>query len=150
MLHFEFQTWIQASPEKVWAFHEREDIFELLAPPGGKPEVLVRKGKLHTGSRVEFLVPILGPLKVKWLALHVHHEEGLSFTDEQIRGPFRYWLHEHRFEPENGGTRLVDRIRCSLPLGSVSDWVAGWVVGLQVRSMFRHRHAVTKRMCEGG
>ncbi|MBL8229781.1 MAG: SRPBCC family protein [Bryobacterales bacterium] len=147
MLHFEFQTWIQATPGHVWAFHERDDIFDLLAPPGPKPQVLLRKGKLRTGSRVEFLVPI-GPLKVKWLALHVNHEDGLFFTDEQIRGPFRYWLHEHRFEPENGGTRLVDRIRCSLPLGPLSDWVVGWLVGLQVKSMFRHRHAVTKRMCE--
>lgn len=147
MMRFLFETTIQATPEKVWAFHERDDIFDLLAPPGPKPALLVRKGKLATGARVEFLVPI-GPFKVRWLALHVAHEEYRSFVDEQIRGPFHYWVHEHRFEPVDGGTRLVDKIDCSLPLAPVSDWLMGWMVGAQIKAMFRHRHEVTKRMCE--
>jgi ligand-binding SRPBCC domain-containing protein len=148
MLRFEASVWIHAPVEKVWAFHERDDILDLLSPPKGKPHIVARKGKLATGSRVEFLVPI-GPFRVRWLALHVDHEMNHFFVDEQIRGPFRYWKHEHLMEPEKDGTRLTDRILFSLPLAPVSDWLAGWLVKMQVRALFHHRHAITRRLCEG-
>ncbi len=37
--------------------------------------------------------------------------------DVQLTGPFRHWHHTHRFEPRDGGTSIVDRVRYSLPLG---------------------------------
>ncbi|MDX1983908.1 MAG: SRPBCC family protein [Bryobacteraceae bacterium] len=146
MPHFEFTSWIDAPLEKVWAFHEREDVLRLLAPPG--TEVVSRKGGLETGARVEFRAPVLGPLKVRWLALHVDHERLRFFVDEQIRGPFQRWRHEHRFAEENGGTRLTDAIEYSLPLAPVSHWLAGWAVKLQLRTMFANRHRTTKEYCE--
>jgi ligand-binding SRPBCC domain-containing protein len=148
MLRFEYSVWINAPVDRVWAFHERDDIFDLLNPPDGSVKLLLRKGKLATGARSEFEVRVLGPIKVRWLALHVDYEPGKFFVDEQIRGPFKSWFHEHRFEPENGGTRMTDRIRCSLPLAPLSNWMAGWMVGLSLRKLFAHRHAVTKRTCE--
>ncbi len=30
---------------------------------------------------------------------HIDYQEGRSFTDVQVRGPFRYWKHEHRMIP---------------------------------------------------
>ncbi|MBL8221521.1 MAG: SRPBCC family protein [Bryobacterales bacterium] len=148
MPRFAASVWIDAPVERVWRFHEREDALELLSPQWAKPRVTARKGKLATGSRVEMLVP-LGPFRVRWLALHVDHEEMHHFTDEQIRGPFRYWVHVHRFEAEGNGTRLTDAVEFRLPLSPVSDWVMGWVVKMQLGAMFRHRHGVTKRECEG-
>ena len=91
----------------------------------------------------------VGVFHIRWLALHVDHENHRHFTDEQIAGPFRYWKHEHRFEPENNGTRLTDSVEFRLPLSPLSDWLIGWVVKMQLRAMFRHRHEVTKQHCEG-
>ncbi|MCS7023254.1 MAG: SRPBCC family protein [Bryobacteraceae bacterium] len=147
MLQFEFETWIDASPEQVWAFHQRPDIFELLTPPGKSMEVIKREGGLETGARVEFRLRF-GPISIPWIAVHVDHETTRFFVDEQLRGPFRFWRHEHRFEPDQGGTRLKDRVRCSLPGGPVADWLLGWFVRLELKQLFRHRHAVTKRFCE--
>ena len=147
MPHFSLSVWIDAPVEKVWRFHERDDIFELLSPPRGKPNVLSRQGKLETGAKVEFAVP-LGPFQIQWLALHVDHEDNHYFVDQQVHGPFHSWKHWHLFEPENGGTRLTDRIEFLLPLSPLSDAVAGWAVKLQLRAMFRHRHKVTKELCE--
>jgi ligand-binding SRPBCC domain-containing protein len=147
MLRLRYSVWIDAPVEKVWAFHERDDIFELLAPAHSGFRLIARKGKLRTGSRVEMSIPF-GPFRFRWLALHVDHEQGRFFTDEQIRGPFRRWFHKHCFEEENGGTRLTEKIECSLPLGPVSDWLLGWLVRLRLKSEFARRHELTKRICE--
>lgn len=148
MPKFTAAVWIDAPVERVWEFHEREDALELLSPPWARPRILLRKGKLATGSRVEMQLPV-GGFHIRWLALHVDHENLRHFTDEQIAGPFRYWKHEHRFEPENNGTRLTDSVEFRLPLSPLSDWLIGWVVKMQLRAMFRHRHEVTKQHCEG-
>lgn len=147
MPRFEYSSWMRAPVETVWAFHEREDALKLLSPPG--TEIRYRKGKLETGARVELRAPLFGPVKARWLALHVDCEPGRYFVDEQIAGPFRRWVHRHGFEAEDGGTRLTDTVEFSLPLAPVSDWVGAWVVRLQLRAMFRRRHEVTRRECEG-
>jgi ligand-binding SRPBCC domain-containing protein len=147
MQRFEKSSVIASPVESVWALHERQDAIELLSPPAMRPRVLYKKGGLRTGSRVELRVP-LGPFKMRWLALHVDHEDFRYFIDEQIRGPFRYWKHVHRFEPVDGGTKLTDFIEFSLPLGPVTDWIFGWAVKLQLRWMFNHRHAMTAKHCQ--
>ena len=149
MPKFSASVWIDAGLERVWRFHEREDALELLSPPWANPQITARKGKLATGSRVEMLVPF-GPLRLRWLALHVDCQELHHFTDDQISGPFRYWRHEHRFQAEANGTRLTDSVEFRLPFSPLSDWALGWIVKLQLRAMFRHRHQVTKIECERG
>ena len=110
MQHFEYSLWIDAPVSVVFAFHERPDAFEKLAPPGQKIQILHRKGGLETGARIEFLTRV-GPFPVRWLALHVEYEKDRFFLDEQIRGPFKKWYHRHEFEDERGGTRLTDSTR---------------------------------------
>jgi hypothetical protein len=39
------------------------------------------------------------------------------FVDEQRRGPFKSFWHEHRFTPTEGGTLLDDDVRFEAPLG---------------------------------
>lgn len=69
-------------------------------------------------------------------------------VDGAVRAPFARFDHEHIFEPENGGTRLVDRVTYSLlgPRGGVVGALANAVVrGLVLGPMFRQRHALTRR-----
>lgn len=44
-------------------------------------------------------------------------DEPLHFVDEQIRGPFAYWRHEHRFEHDGSGTLMIDTVEYASPLG---------------------------------
>lgn len=145
MASFEASILINAPVETVWAFHEREDVLRLLAP--SNVQVLRRQGGLQVGAEVEFLIP-LGPLKVRWLARHTAYEKYRLFRDTQVSGPFGSWVHDHRFVPEGSATRLIDHVEFTLPLHPLSR-VAHWAVQLQLGVMFRHRHEVTRRYCEG-
>jgi ligand-binding SRPBCC domain-containing protein len=44
-------------------------------------------------------------------------EQPHRFVDEQIRGPFQHFRHEHRFEPAEGGTLMLDEVDFAAPLG---------------------------------
>lgn len=147
MLYFKHSSIINARPEVVWKFHERPDILQVLNPPWQPIQVVRREGVLNVGAITEFRL-FLGPLPLTWLARHIECEKNRLFTDEQISGPFEFWVHRHEFEPEDGKTRLTDAISFSMPGGGTVEFVSGWLVQVQLEAMFRYRHYVTKRECE--
>ena len=147
-MRFEFITQIAAPVEKVFAFHERDDIFSYLVPPWQKVQMVSRVGCLEVGARLVFRV-FVGPIPITWVAVHTEFVRNRLFVDVQERGPFAYWKHRHEFSPDGDGMVLADRIEFRLKGGVVVDFLLGWVVRLQLRLMFRHRHLVTKRSCEG-
>jgi ligand-binding SRPBCC domain-containing protein len=45
------------------------------------------------------------------------YERPTRFVDRQLRGPFAAFRHEHRFEPDASGTRMLDVVEFRAPLG---------------------------------
>ena len=134
---------IDAPAAAVFAFHEREDAISILSPPFPKVRMLDMTAGIRTGSRVQLRV---GPFS--WIALHTTYERDRLFVDEQIRGPFAKWIHRHEFEVADGKTRLTDRVEYQLRGRSVINKLFGWAVNLGLNHTFRHRHRVTKQVCE--
>lgn len=60
-------------------------------------------------------IPLIG--WTTWLTEIKYVEEGVSFMDEQRVGPYKLWLHSHRLEAVEGGTKMTDEIRYELPFG---------------------------------
>jgi ligand-binding SRPBCC domain-containing protein len=78
---------------------------------------------------------------VTWIALHTAYEHNHLFVDEQQKGPFAYWRHQHIFEPDGSGCILRDLIDYSLPFGL--DPLLGLLAEKQLRRMFKYRHEST-------
>lgn len=141
---FERSVLIDAPVEEVFAFHEQPDALTLLSPAFPPVRLLQRTGKgLEPNSRVELRI---GPFH--WVALHTTYTRNRRFEDHQESGPFDQWIHRHDFESVGGRTRLTDRIEYRLPGGPISNVLLGWIVNLGLRNMFRHRHNVTRQLCE--
>lgn len=135
---------IAAPVADVFGFHERADALSLLAPSFPPVRIIRRTGGLEAGARVELRIGIL-----RWVALHTACEQNRFFEDQQIEGPFAYWLHRHEFESVGPSqTRLTDRIDYRLPGGSMVNRLLCWAVDRQLHRMFAHRHRVTKEICE--
>src|SRR5258708_31802427 len=149
VLTFQYSSWFTATPKDVFAFHERADALELLRPRGQRMEVLSHEGGLRLGAKVVLKV-YFGPFPVTWVAMHTEFEKDRLFVDVQKSGPFDFWRHRHEFNLEKGGCRLTDSILYALPGGYLAELLFGWVTRLRLRSMFRHRHRVTRRYVEQG
>ena len=144
MPRFVHSSVINAPVETVFAFHQRADALERLTPPWAPARILRRTGGIAPGAVVELEVP-LGPFRTKWIARHTEFVKDSLFVDVQDRGPFRRWVHHHRFEAIDAATtRLIDEIDFSLPGGPLIDLLAGWVASLQLRRLFRFRHEATR------
>jgi len=68
-------------------------------------------------------------------------------VDEQIHGPYRLWVHSHRFHEEGGITTIWDEVTYRLPL-----WPAGEIVypltAAQLRRIFCFRKlSIEQNLC---
>ena len=73
-------------------------------------------------------------------------EPGVRFVDTSIKGAFKVWHHEHRFEAVEGGTRMVDTVHYAVPLGRLGRFFSGWMVDRDVRKIFAHRDQVIREI----
>ncbi|MBS3181656.1 SRPBCC family protein [Leucobacter manosquensis] len=64
-----------------------------------------------------------------------------SFTDEQTRGPFRYFTHEHEFRPHGKGTIMIDRVSFAAPLGFLGQVVEHLVLAKYMRKLIEQRNS---------
>lgn len=134
------ETRIPFSADAVWLWHARPGAFERLAPPWRPTTVLDAGGGLALGADKSLRLGF-GPVGVRWDITHRAVEPGRGFVDEQTRGPFAAWRHEHRFEPDGAGCRLVDTITYALPAGALTGPLAGARTRAELQRVLRFRHA---------
>jgi ligand-binding SRPBCC domain-containing protein len=60
------------------------------------------------------------------------------FVDEQLRGPYRRWVHTHLFESSGEGTLMTDRVEYRLAGHALAAPVLP-LVRRQLDRIFRHR-----------
>lgn len=123
---FEHRSHYPFPRDDVFTWHTRPGGFLRLTPPGWAE---VRQGPtagIDVGSESVLRItdPILaglGPrvggaaVGVDWLVRHVALDAGRMFADEQARGPFRRWRHEHHFEDAPDGTVVTDVVEWDAP-----------------------------------
>ena len=76
--------------------------------------------EMRVGALIKYRLKIHGIL-LGWLTEITSWEPPYRFVDVQRRGPYRLWVHEHRFAPSNGGTLVTDHVRYAVWGGTVTD-----------------------------
>ena len=87
-----------AGARAVFDWHTRPGAFERLNPPFDPVQVVEHSGSIAVGTRAVLRVH-LGPVPLKWVAVHTALEDGVSFSDKQESGPFALWEQTHRMVP---------------------------------------------------
>lgn len=150
MPHLEFCTEIAAPVEALWRFHDSVEVLPRILPPTTRVRLLNPPERLGPDARftlILFQPPVFFPLA--WETVFTAYEPPTRFVDEQGKGPFRSWRHEHRFEPLGPDrTRLRDAIEYEMPLGPLGRTADRLFVRRQIEGLFAYRHAATKRLLE--
>ena len=100
------------------------------------------------GTLIEYGLNLHG-VPVRWLTEITVWEPGVRFVDRQVRGPYRLWEHEHRFEPCRSGTIIRDRVRYRLPLGLLGALAHRAFVRRDLERIFDFRRREVERRLGG-
>jgi ligand-binding SRPBCC domain-containing protein len=98
--------------------------------------------RMYAGLLLAYTVkPLLG-VPLQWLTEITHIEEGRYFVDEQRRGPYRFWHHQHHFTAVEGGVEMRDIVHYELPFGPLGNAVDHLFVRVKIDRMFAYRRQV--------
>ncbi len=147
-MKFQKETFINASPETVFSFHELDDAFERLVPPWESVRLLQRADISKIGSRAVIEQKIFWMIKQAWVAEHTKYDPPRMFEDVQVEGPFKKWIHRHIVVPHESGAVLRDDIDFDPGFSFIGEIGAKLLILPKIESMFDYRHEVTKRWCE--
>jgi ligand-binding SRPBCC domain-containing protein len=118
ILEFHSQMRVPRQIDEVFRFFGDALNLEQLTPPWLRFRVLTPAPiAMREGTEIEYKLKIRG-FPARWKSKITAWEPPLRFVDEQVRGPYRVWIHEHRFTANAGGTLCEDYVKYS-PLGGV-------------------------------
>jgi ligand-binding SRPBCC domain-containing protein len=124
---------------EVFAFFSRAENLEVLTPPWLNFKILeVTPQPIRQGALINYSLRVHG-IPLRWTSEIVEWEPPYRFVDLQLRGPYKLWRHEHRFEVRDGGTLISDTISLALPFSVLGRLAYKTKVRSDVREIFAYR-----------
>lgn len=132
------QVLIAADIDEVFSFFADAGNLDLLTPEWLRIRILTPQPiRMEPGVEIDYRLRIRG-VPVGWRSRITAWDPPHSFIDEQIRGPYRQWIHQHRFSYSPEGTRVEDWVEYAVWGGSLVD---RFLVAPDLDRIFEYRTA---------
>jgi ligand-binding SRPBCC domain-containing protein len=149
MPRFETTEDLRAPLTRVFDFFSRPANLLHVSPPELHFQLLSGPQQLQLGARVEMRGRRWG-ISQRIVNEVTVWEPQARFIDEQREGPFKKWVHTHRFEvlPE-GGTRVTDTIDYETPGGMLGFILTAKAVERELQRVFEYRRQKLAALLDG-
>lgn len=122
--------------DEVFAFFSSARNLEILTPPFLRFQVLTPEPiVMEPGTVIDYRLRLRG-VPLRWQSVISAWEPPHRFVDEQRRGPYRVWIHEHTFAAQDDSTVARDRVSYDHFGGR---WVNRLLVARDLRKVFAYR-----------
>jgi ligand-binding SRPBCC domain-containing protein len=112
---FNREVWLPRPVDEVFRFFADAGNIQTLTPPWLNFQI-VTPGPIEMKPRtlIDYRLRVRG-VPIKWQSEITVWDPPHRFVDEQRRGPYRLWIHEHRFLEKDHGTLATDEVRYGVP-----------------------------------
>lgn len=145
MRTYQLQTnlWLPRPQREIFRFFSDPINLEKITPPWLRFEILSPSSLVVArGTRIDYRLRIRG-LPIRWQSAITLWEPPLRFVDQQTRGPYRIWIHEHTFSGCEDGTIAGDSVVYAAPGGKL---VQKWLIEPDLTRIFHYRHQVLQEI----
>jgi ligand-binding SRPBCC domain-containing protein len=132
---------LPVSLEQAWSFFSDPANLVVITPEDMKFKVMsaFHGNKIYPGQIIEYKVsPLLG-IPMYWMTEITHVSDLKFFVDEQRKGPYSFWHHQHHFAEIPGGVEMTDIVHYGLPLGFLGNIMNELVVKKKLAAIFQYR-----------
>jgi ligand-binding SRPBCC domain-containing protein len=140
MYQFKRIQFVKTDLQTCWDFFSSPNNLAKITPKymGFDVKTSVPK-QMYEGLIIAYTVkPVLG-IPVEWVTEITHIKDKAFFVDEQRKGPYTLWHHEHHFRELDGGVEMTDIVSYIIPFGMIGRIIHPFLVEPKLKEIFEYR-----------
>jgi len=143
MIKLKQEQFLPIPLDKAWDFFATPKNLNEVTPKDLVFEITSElPSKMYEGLIITYKIKPMLNIPVNWCTEITHIKELSFFVDEQRKGPYNIWHHEHHFKAVEGGVLMTDILHYDIGK-SFLGWIAGQIfVHKKVREIFEYRYKV--------
>jgi hypothetical protein len=135
---------LNGDPEKVFPFFSSPFNLGLLTPSWVNFQIVKMPGEFGFGALMKYKIG-LWFIKFTWESEIVDWNPPYSFVDNQIRGPYVLWWHEHKiFSTDSGYSKMTDRVIYKIPGWKLGQLIHKFMIKRTLINIFNYRRRMIK------
>lgn len=136
---FQTSTLIKRPVQEVFDFFSKAENLNEITPPMLKFKILSPLPiQMKKGTLIDYSIVLHG-VPFKWKTEITEWNPGVSFVDEQLKGPYSIWRHRHVFIAEGEYTRMMDTVHYESPGWIFEPLIDKFFVRKRVEEIFTFR-----------
>jgi ligand-binding SRPBCC domain-containing protein len=137
---------VRGPRDAVFSFFSKAENLNAITPPWLHFEIRTPLPfKMERQTRIDYSLKLMG-MRFLWNTEITEWRPPASFVDKQIKGPYRYWEHTHRFEQKDGGTVMQDIVRYAVPGFILAPLIHFFFVRPRLEKIFSYREDALLRI----
>lgn len=133
------EIWLPRPVPEVFAFFSDPGNLEAITPPWLQFQILTPQPlEMRAGSLLDYRLRLHG-VPIYWRTEISVWEPPHRFVDQQLKGPYLLWVHEHTFEKQGDGTLVRDRVDYRSPGWLLEPIIEKWLVRPDLDRIFDYR-----------
>lgn len=142
------ETFIAAPPDLCFDLSRSVDLhLDSFSRTRERAVAGVTSGLMGAGDEVTWEAVHFG-VRQRFTSAITEFDRPRMFVDEMKRGAFRRFRHEHRYEPVEGGTLMIDSVDYKSPLGPLGELADALFVRSYLTRLLTDRNMQIKACAE--
>ncbi|MGZ8551178.1 MAG: SRPBCC family protein [Chitinophagaceae bacterium] len=134
--------------DTAWNFFSSAKNLALITPGELNFKILTTLDdkEIYKGMIIDYTVKPFFGIPLRWKTEICNVDKPFSFTDRQLRGPYRVWEHKHIFIGTANGLLVKDKVKYQLPMGLIGRLSHRLVVRKKIENIFSYRRQMLHKI----
>lgn len=134
------EQFLPVTIEQAWDFFSNPKNLDEITPAAMSFHIISDlPDKVYEGLIIKYKIKPMLNIPVTWITRISMVNAPFCFMDEQLKGPYKVWKHEHHFKSVDGGVLMTDILNYDIGKGIIGSIAGKLFVHKKVKEIFEFR-----------